>query len=162
MKRALLAFGRTLARRGSQDVAIGVICTAHQYSRVRGQVTIAVVTTEHPDRLDVEAAIEGLPPELALDAMQIAAARIGILHRKPASNAIALSPPEVQQLRRRAEQLVDECRAVGLWEKCLGMFRWFGMGAEFKHGRDQCVRNVMQALGEQRIASMTPVSEAAE
>jgi hypothetical protein len=156
-----LAFGRTLARRGSQDAAFGVIATAIQHGHLRGQVTIAVVTTEHPDRLDVEAAIEQLPPELALDALQIASARIGILHRRPASQALALSAQDSNALRLKAEQLVDECRAFGWWETVCGVARFFGVGADFMRSRDHCVRQVMHALGEQRLAGM-PIAEPAE
>lgn len=157
MNRPLFTFGPTLARRMSHEAAYGAICTAIQHGKVCGHVNIAVVRTERPDRLDVEATFLDLAPTEALDAIQIAAARIGVVHKVPASNAVAIGADDADALRHLAERLVDKHRAFGWWEKIGG---WLGSSAEFKYGRESCVRELMQAIALWRPREVeTPVGQ---
>lgn len=162
MKRPTLTFGRTLARRMSQDAAHGAICTAIQQGRLRGEVLIAVVATEQPGRLDVEASFRELTIEQALDALQIASRRLAIVHGVRASTAVPVASTDADALQALAERLVDKCRAFGWWERVLGAMKWFGSHADFKHGRDACVRELMHEIAAWRPREVETPVEARE
>lgn len=160
MIRPAFTYGRTLVRRTSHELAHGLFCEAIRTGRVSGHIEVAVLRTETPNRLDVEASFFDLSPTEALDAMQIAMARFGVIYGLPPSEAVPVDRADLDALRAKAEALVDRCRSLGWWEKCLGAMKWIAGQAEFRVTRDVMVREIVAALAEQRAVA-APLSEAA-
>lgn len=132
-------------------MSYGLICDAIARNRVRGQVCIAVLSTEHPHRFDIEASIGDLSPDHALDAIAIASARIGALHGVPASRAVPVPADDVARLTDIAERIVDRARKVGWWERIIGKAeRFFDAPMTFKVPRETIVRDIVRALAAEQ------------
>lgn len=147
MNRPLLTYGRTLVKRMTHERAYDLISRKIIDRRVIGHVSIAVSRTENPTRMDVDATFHDLSAEEALDALAIAAARIGVLHGVPASNAVAPGTDEADALVAMAERLVDRLRVFGMRDRVAG---WLKGTADFRVSREQAVRDVVDLLVRQR------------
>lgn len=140
-------YGPTLARASSGSQARAHIRDANVAGKVKASVCVAISTTANPLYMNVDASIHSMTPTEALDALQIAAARIAQLHGLSPSTAPALTATDADELESIAGRLVDRIRAVGWWESAAN---WVGMSAEFKYTRDAVVRELAREIGRRR------------
>lgn len=144
---ALVTYGPTLARPMSADYQRDLLANIDP-ARGRGAVHVFVTSTYAPDLLNVETLIDDLQPRRAIVALATAARRLAQLYGGAREPSAILSEPDAQDVRTKAEDLVDLCRAsrVNIKQGEL-LTRGFDLT------REEAVNAVMVALA---LASVTP------
>lgn len=139
----IVSFGATLAR-PMQQVDVMAYLQSLDADRAVGTVGIAVCRSYVPGQVNVEAWLDGVSPELALTALQVADQRLRALHGiAPGKlNILAMEEFDATLLRTAAERIVDMCRSSSV----VTLSRGNGSRNEFDVTREDAVQAVLIEL----------------